>query len=69
MTAQKVIRMGFPIPGKDADINTCCAVRPMLSALVMPVIAEPNVPCRDTHSEYRLTGTTVNRLTAIKPLI
>ena len=51
------------------DINTCCAVSPMLSVSIMPVIAEPNVPCRETQREYRLTGTMVNRFTAINPLI
>ena len=46
--AQNICRIGFPTPGKDADINTCCAVSPMLSVSIMPVIAEPKVPCRET---------------------
>ena len=67
--AQNICRIGFPTPGKDADINTCCAVSPMLSVSIMPVIAEPKVPCRETQREYRLTGTMVNRFTAMNPLI
>ena len=41
----------------------------LYSVSIMPVIAEPKVPCRETQREYRLTGTMVNRFTAMNPLI
>lgn len=68
ITAQNICRIGFPTPGMAADISTCCAVIPMLSASVMPDNADPKELCSDTLREYKLTGRMENRLTAINPL-